>query len=133
MDAQDLHAKDDARPRVLFVDDDEWVQRALARAFGRAFRLSVAPSGEAALEALRAAPFDVVVVDYLMPGMTGVELIHRLQEEHPGLPRIMLTGHGELPELLALKRRDLVSAVLMKPWEQLDVEHAVRVALQGRA
>jgi len=121
------------RPRLLVVDDDERVRKALSRTLGRRYDVTAVATGEAALAAVGDRPFDAAIVDYEMPGMNGVELVRRLAVEHPGLARIMLTGYAELPEIVALKREELAVAVLMKPWEPSDLEHAISVALRAGA
>jgi hypothetical protein len=50
---------------------------------------------------------------------------------YPDVRRIMLTGYADLPELISLKNLDLVVAVLMKPWERADMEHALSLALRA--
>lgn len=119
-----------ARPRLLVVDDDESLLRSFGRVFRRQYDVAVAISGEAALAHLAAAPVDVLIVDYAMPGMNGIELLRAAQARHPTVARIMLTAYADLPEIVGLKELDLVLSVLMKPWERLDIERAVNRALQ---
>lgn len=90
---------------VLTVDDDP-IQRDLYGIYLAAagFRVVAAESGEAALLELDRATFAVAVVDYDMPGMDGVELIHRLRAD----PRF-----GARPILVVTGREDLVSAGLV--------------------
>jgi CheY-like chemotaxis protein len=91
-------------PRLLVVDDDP-VSRRLVQATLRAsgFEASEAASGFEALDLMRVAPPDGLVLDLDMPGMSGLQLLHHLREE--GLlgrcPVIMLTGTAPPPELQA--------------------------------
>jgi CheY-like chemotaxis protein len=58
----------------------------------------VVSSGALALNVVRSeTAIDVVVTDYAMPGMTGVELARQIQEVRPGLPIILATGYADLP------------------------------------
>ncbi|MFO8231568.1 MAG: response regulator transcription factor [Longimonas sp.] len=59
--------------------------------------VGTADSGEAALNDLTeaSAPPDVVLVDVALPGMSGIELVHRLREAHPDLVCLILSGHAE--------------------------------------
>ncbi len=126
-----------SRPRVLVVDDDEANLRAFERVFRRQYEVTVAASGEAALRALQASAFDVALVDYSMPVMSGIELLRRIEMSHPTVSRIMLTAHADLPEVAATTRSGLALATVMKPWERADIERAVSRALSlaamGRA
>ena len=83
--------------RVLLVDDElsfvETVQKRLAV---RRLEVRVANSGPAALEELARDPVDVVVLDFKMPGMDGIEAIRAIKERHPLVEVILLTGHANL-------------------------------------
>jgi CheY-like chemotaxis protein len=106
--------------KLLVVDDDLALLRAFARTFGRRYQLLTVDSGLAALDALAAKPFDVVIVDFSMPVMSGVDLLRRVVAAHPDVGRVMLTGYAELSEIAALKAAQLVSSVLAKPWKGDD-------------
>jgi len=80
---------------ILYVDDDEVVAltaEALLRAAGH--RVQHVASGEAALQALRRAdpPFDVVITDFNMPGLSGLAVAQAVQQAAPGLPVIVTSG-----------------------------------------
>jgi len=87
-----------SRRRILFVDDELQVLEGLRDLLWRHRRqleLHFATGGNAALLALRQKPFDVVVADLRMPGMDGATLLERVQQEHPGVRRIILSGEAE--------------------------------------
>jgi len=81
-------------PRILVVDDDPGVARALSDLLSlHGYSVLRADSGEEALEALEAARCDLVLLDIGLPGMSGVEACTRIRERHgPSLPIVMLTG-----------------------------------------
>ncbi|MEV4702943.1 response regulator [Actinoplanes sp. NPDC049316] len=89
-------------PRILFVDDEPRILDGLRRSL-RARRydwdMDFATSGAQALEALAGAPYDVVVSDMRMPGMDGAELLTEAGRAHPGVARVVLSGHIE-PEVI---------------------------------
>lgn len=118
-----------SKPKVLLVDDDEANLRAFQRVFRRQFDITVASSGEAALEALRAGEFHVVLVDYSMPGMSGIDLLRRIEQSHPNVSRVMLTAHADLPEVIATTKSGLTLAAVMKPWERSEIERTVGRAM----
>lgn len=82
---------------VLVVDDDEQVRDGLMGSLQDAgFATLGAEDGGAALEQLdQGAEVDALVTDFSMPGMNGLDLIHRVRASRPGLPAILLTGHVE--------------------------------------
>src|SRR5688500_6703997 len=82
-----------AKPRILFVDDEQLVLDALRRQHGRRFAISSALGANAALAIVRnELPFAVVVSDHNMPEIDGVAFLAKLREIAPHTVRILLTG-----------------------------------------
>ena len=81
--------------RLLLVDDENDFRRTVAkRLMKRGMDTKQAASGEECLEILKKDPVDVVVLDVKMPGMDGIETLHRIKKNHPEIEVIMLTGHA---------------------------------------
>jgi PAS domain S-box-containing protein len=82
--------------RVLIVEDEPALARALAEEIGRQHEVTVAPGAEAALARLQAARFDVVLCDLRMPGMSGESLYARVEEKDPDQADafVFMTGVG---------------------------------------
>lgn len=79
--------------RVLIVDDDALTRSVLIRVLrAEGFEATGAGSGAEALERLQAAPYDVLLADQVMPGMSGVELISASRALTYPLRRIMMSG-----------------------------------------
>ena len=92
-------------PHVLFVDDEAIVCRSIGRCLERfGFRVTVATSGQAALDELANAEFDVIVSDVQMPGMGGIDLISKILSSWPNMRgRIIITSgdvNGEATQAL---------------------------------
>ena len=86
-------------PRVLVVDDDAGVSQALERALGlEGFGVELAEDGLTALERLAAAPPDLVVLDVVMPQLTGVEVTRRLRARGNQVPICMLSARDEVAD-----------------------------------
>jgi CheY-like chemotaxis protein len=82
--------------QILLVDDNKLglsARKSLLEEQG--YRVITATSGEAALELFRSIPFDLVITDFKMPGMNGIELIHHIRTERPGVPIILISGYTE--------------------------------------
>ncbi len=98
---------------VLLVDDEEGFLETLARRLGRrGLAVRTALSGPRALELLDQQPASVVVLDLKMAGMDGLATLRRIKEKSPGLPVILLTGHGSLQsmqDILSLGAYDYLS------------------------
>lgn len=82
--------------RTLLVDDEPLLLNLTCTFLEEEKDFTVTPvtSGEEALALLDTSPFDVVVSDYQMPSMDGIELLQAVREEHPDLPFILFTGRG---------------------------------------
>jgi len=80
---------------ILIVDDDALMLSLMSRALPD-FRLTVARDGDEALAIASQLPVDLLITDYLMPSMTGDELIGRLRERRPNLKVLIVTGHGQV-------------------------------------
>ena len=82
--------------KVLMVDDEERFRETTAKILKRkGFETMLAGSGEEALDMLSNSP-DVIILDVRMGGMDGHETLEKIREQKPGIPIIMLTGHGDI-------------------------------------
>ncbi|WP_135466965.1 hybrid sensor histidine kinase/response regulator [Crenalkalicoccus roseus] len=116
------------RRTILLVDDDPLIQAgtaAMLEDLGHDVRL--AGSGLAALEALAAGPVELVLTDYAMPGMNGLDLARRIRERYPALPVVIVTGYADLPGEAAAEFPRLA-----KPYRQEDLAAAIARALGPR-
>lgn len=84
--------------RVLIVDDDPGILRAVARILGRRHQIVAVESGEAAIEEARRFKPDLAVVDVRLPAMNGFEVTRALKRAQPGLDAILMTGNSEEPD-----------------------------------
>ena len=84
--------------RILLVDDDEAVRTVVAEQLRDAGSVVEAvASGEEALAAAEGAksPFDVVLSDYAMPGLNGIETVQALRARQPGIGAVVMTGYAD--------------------------------------
>lgn len=83
------------RTRVLMVDDEKEFVEPLAERLGmRDYDVTTSFSGEEAIDKIKAARFDVVVLDVSMPGMDGIDTLREIKRLRPILEVILLTGHA---------------------------------------
>ncbi|WP_187170596.1 response regulator [Salidesulfovibrio onnuriiensis] len=84
------------RIRLLLVDDEQDFLTTYTRRFVRRnVDIRTASGGAEAIEQVRTTEFDVVVLDFLMPGMNGLETLRGIKAIAPKLPVIILTGHAD--------------------------------------
>jgi DNA-binding response OmpR family regulator len=119
--------------RVVVVDDTRPVVVLCMSVLGDlGFSVKGTSHGEAALAILREGPVDLLVVDYKMPGMTGLEVLAKARQFHPGLLSILVTGEGTS----AIEREawDIgVDAILLKPFTSGELRTVVEQVLRGSA
>ena len=85
--------------RVLLVDDEEEFVAALSeRLTLRGIEVDSALNGEEALASLVDKEFEVVILDVMMPGLGGLEVLRQIKSTHPNTQVILLTGHGSTRE-----------------------------------
>jgi two-component system response regulator MprA len=90
------------RPTILVVDDEPAVQQALSRAFAlERYDVRLAGDGTAALDAVAGARFDAVVLDVMMPGLSGIEVCRRMRASGDRSPILMLTARDAIDDRVA--------------------------------
>ena len=114
------------RPVIVSVDDDPSVSRAVARdlrrRYGERNRIVRAESGEQALDALRQMKLRgdqvaILLADYRMPGLTGIEFLERAMDIYPFARRVLLTAYADTSAAIdAINVVDL-DHYLLKPWD----------------
>ncbi len=124
----------EAENRILLVDDDDMVLLSLRSLLELEtdYQLVTAAGGEDALAAANAQEFDLVVSDYLMPGLNGIELLGRLKELQPGAPRILLTGYADKENAIKAINEVGLFQYLEKPWDNAHLLLVIRNALERR-
>ena len=102
--------------KVLFVDDDPKVLAGIRRQLRKKVPLETVESGRAGLEAICAnGPFSVVVTDYCMPGMNGIEFLKRVRQAAPETVRMLLTGSADLDAAIQAVNQGNIYRFLTKP------------------
>ena len=112
------------RPTALFVDDEPMNLSTFVRSFRKVFDVRTAPCASAALAELTRGAVDIVISDYAMPGMSGLELLEQVRQLYPNTARVIISGHSELPVLQTAT--GVVQAILPKPWDNDVVTSVVQ-------
>lgn len=119
-------------PRLLFVDDEPNVLNAMQRLFhDEPYDVLTASGGSAALELLRdTGPVQLIISDYRMPVMTGVEFLQRVMLQWPDTRRVILSGFPDSDVLLASVNEGRVHRFLVKPWDNDVIKSTVLEMLE---
>jgi len=117
---------------ILTIDDEENIRNGLADNFElEGYEVKQAASGEEGLSIIAQGGIDLVITDLRMDGISGSEVVQHVTSEHPGIPIIVLTGHGSIDDATAALKAGAFD-FLTKP---LDLDHLnkiVKNALQGK-
>ncbi|HWV37111.1 MAG TPA: HD domain-containing phosphohydrolase [Vulgatibacter sp.] len=117
--------------RVLIVDDDLLILRALQRVLeAQGFFVSGKSHPAEALEDLRAQPANLIISDYMMPGMNGVEFLTEARRVCPDAPRLLLTAANDFRVAAEAVNSGEVYRLLSKPWNHAELLATVNQAYE---
>ncbi|OTP76353.1 hybrid sensor histidine kinase/response regulator [Caballeronia sordidicola] len=121
--------RSDRHQRILVIEDDVDVRTFLVDCLKMlGYTVTEAAQGRLGLERLRNDNPDLLMVDFAMPGMNGLEVISEVKRTHPQLPVILATGYADVD---VSKERVDGYAVLRKPFQIGDLARTVKAALMG--
>lgn len=117
---------------ILLIDDEEaFVTTLQERLEMRGYSPRVALDGQSGLDMITQDPPEVVVLDLRMPGMSGLEVLRRIRRQWPGLPVIMLSGHGSDQDFEACVNLG-AARYHKKPLDIEELLESIRAVTQGR-
>lgn len=121
-------------PTILLVDDEPMILSALCASFELEgdCRVVSFECPLAALDHLREHGADLVISDFLMPKMDGIELLRRARDIDPLAPRVLLTGYADKESALRAINEAGIFQYIEKPWSCSDLRTVVRKALDRR-
>jgi CheY-like chemotaxis protein len=117
---------------ALIVDDDEPVRHVLTAMMNHfGFTVETAPDGQRGLDAFRAksGAYDVVLLDLLMPGLTGEQTLVNLRTIRPDIPVLIVSGYSESDVLQRLANDRGPFKFLHKPFKRPELEQKLRELL----
>ncbi|HKN87568.1 MAG TPA: response regulator [Nitrospiraceae bacterium] len=127
-----LEQKD--QPYILCVDDEPGIARAIRRILkAEPVNVLIAASGPEGLEILRKQSVSLVLTDYRMPEMNGIEFLEQAAPLCPDAFRMILTGYAEAHVLVEAVNRGQIYKILYKPFQEEDIKLTVRSGLEHHA
>jgi two-component system NtrC family sensor kinase len=124
-------ARDDQETRILVVDDEEPIRRLFASCLSEAYLCETAADAQEALALLAEKPFALVISDVQMPGLSGIELLRKINEFYPQTAVVMASGVGRTQRVLDAIRLGAYD-YLVKPCDLEVLELTVDRALERR-
>ena len=108
--------------KILLIDDDEWIRDSLSLFFeAEGCNVLTFETAEEGLEALEQKDYDIVISDYKLPGMDGLEFLRRVKEKQPNAFEILITAYANC-EIEKEADEIGVKDIIPKPFTSEDVE-----------
>lgn len=118
--------------RLLLVDDEINVLNALRRELAGEHDIETFTSPVEALQRSKEIAFDLVIADYKMPEMNGVEFLKQFGSLQPDAARMLLSGETDIDALLRLINETHIYLFLAKPWDRMELQASLTQALAYR-
>lgn len=123
---EDRPKRKTGKEKVLMVDDDPSIIRLLRSILEKGnYRAVEAADGKQGLEMIKSEKPDLVLLDLMMPEISGAEVLEIVKKEHPGLPVIIVTAHGSEDKAVALMKGGAIDYI-KKPFDREEVLARVR-------
>jgi len=128
--------------RILLVDDEINILSALKRSLqriefdeldGERPEIETFVSARQALDRVERAPVDLIVSDFRMPEMSGVEFLTEAVRLQPDVARLVLSGHADLDSVVDAINKVQIFRFIAKPWHDFELKTAIVQALATRA
>jgi DNA-binding NtrC family response regulator len=111
--------------KILLIDDDEWIRDSLTLFFeGEGCHLKALETAEEGLKTLKNENYDILIADYRLPDINGLEFFKRIQESHPNAFKILITAYGS-KELLSKAKEMGVHDFVEKPFTSETIESSL--------
>src|SRR5471030_485025 len=126
-----FHMKAIKEKPILLVDDEDAVRMSLSTVLEReGYRVHGAESGEEGLRILKEEPIQLVISDYSMPHMSGVDFLKLVRERYPNILRIMLTGDPNPEVIIRSINEGEVYRFIRKPWDNTMLRVTIYFAFE---
>ncbi|MBW1695745.1 MAG: response regulator [Deltaproteobacteria bacterium] len=115
--------------KMLLIDDDEWIRDSLSIFFeAEGCHIHTLETAEEGLEILKHQPYDIIIVDYRLPGMDGLDFLRRIKGQYPNSIKILITAYGD--KEIAYEARQLgVNDFIEKPFTTTTIEASLSLLL----
>src|SRR3974390_484291 len=118
--------------RILVVDDEDIVLRSCLRILsGEEFQVETVQDGRQALQKVEENPYDVMILDIMMPNVDGLEVLRRVKETHPNVDVVMVTGLAQIDTAVKAMKLGAFDYIA-KPFEPDELKLVVQRALERR-
>jgi len=113
------------KKKILLIDDDEWIRNSMILFFEtEGCQLLALETAEEAIEALEQQHYDVIITDYRLPGMDGLQFLNRIQSLYPDALKMLITAYRS-PEVVSAAIKAGVNDFIEKPFTSETIEDSL--------
>ena len=118
--------------KILLIDDDEWIRDSLTLFFESEGCCLVAfETAEEGMDALSESPYDIIIADYKLPGMDGLEFFNQLRNSYPNVIKILITAYGS-KEVVSEASKIGIHDFIDKPFTSETIESSLSRLIETR-
>ena len=118
--------------KILLIDDDEWIRDSLSLFFeSEGCHITALETAEEGMTELMEQVYDIIIVDYRLPGMDGLEFLKRIREYHPNALKILITAYGS-KEVVSEAYKIGVQDFIEKPFTTKAIEESLSDLIEKR-
>ena len=118
--------------KILLIDDDEWIRDSLHLFFeSEGCQITVLETAEEGMQEIKEHAYDIIIADYRLPGMDGLEFIKRVNESYPEVMKILITAYGS-KEVIAKANRIGIQDFIEKPFTTNTIEESISRLIESR-
>jgi DNA-binding NtrC family response regulator len=111
--------------KILLIDDDEWIRDSLSIFFkNEGCCLQALETAEEALKLLKKQSYEIIITDYRLPGMDGLEFFKKIQKSHPHVVKILVTAYGS-KDVLSEAMKIGIQDIIKKPFTTSSIEESL--------
>jgi len=116
--------------KILLIDDDEWIRDSLTLFLeSEGCHLKALETAEEGLAALKDETYDIIITDYWLPGMDGLDFLSRIYNSNSNALKILITAHSS--HSVIEKAKELgVHSLIAKPFSSASLEHVLEQLLE---
>jgi CheY-like chemotaxis protein len=116
-----------AKKRILIADDEEGIRSLLAMALETYdYEIDIVENGLEAINNIYKRSYDLIITDYMMPEMDGLELTKRIRSEYPSIPILIVTANGPEHDFL----ESGATLYIEKPFSILEIQNIIKMMLK---
>ncbi|MCR9251274.1 MAG: response regulator [bacterium] len=119
----------DDKISILYVDDEEDNLTTFKSVFRREYDITLANSGQEALDILADKSVDLIITDQRMPEMSGIDLLIKIVDLYPKVLRIILTGYSDVNDVIMAINSGKIHSYITKPWNKEDLKNSIEKVL----